>query len=448
MSRLLLLDAIRRNWKFLLVTVPLGMMVWLAAGAFAEAQILAASMAIAEFAGPLMAAQFVAPREVRHLPLSRHEIWRTKYCYGNVVVVFAITCGKAAAMGLAPTPGFEALTLSFVFDVLFAAVGSLLFLAMPVVMTPVPTVLVGLAFLATPFLPFALVNELPTRWSEIGVTEAMVMVAALGLAVAGYLRTPRTSVPPSAAATRAAFRARRRLSPSILDRVTGPRRLALKVWLSALGTQAGIIVLIPFLFWMFAILVGDGSELRAELWDIGFLPFDTSMAGRPSKFNMMIVWVFGTGPTLLVGELLRQLRTLPMSTTTLLRVLLGISVLTWINGWLVLVLFHLVATGGPPSTLQLPLLLTMIGGDALLRSLQLRWRNPPWFFFGVIVVGTPIVYILRAVPISATVLFLGLGVVFTLASVAINKETLTKHNKVYARMPRRSPFGTEVPGQS
>src|SRR5689334_24960773 len=96
MNRRLLIDGIRRSSSFLAVEALIAGAIWLAAsaGIMSVGAAMASSMALAQLFGPGMAIRQIAPREVLALPMSRLEIWRTRFWFSSAVVVSVATIGK------------------------------------------------------------------------------------------------------------------------------------------------------------------------------------------------------------------------------------------------------------------------------------------------------------------------------------------------------------------
>lgn len=444
MNTLLLVDSIRRNWIALACTVAGGFMVWAAGPQFSTGAMLAASMGITQFLGPWVLAQMVAPREVLHLPMSQQEIWRTKWAVGTFVCVSAMTIGKMFGLVVPGAADFDTLTLSIALDLLYSAAGTGLLFVLPAGVVPRARLLLAvMVCLIGPILPFAFRHRLPAHWNEVGVLSILLAVLGTALAFLAYKSTPAQVSVQSAAETRAMLRAKRRLAPSIFDGVTGLPRLLLKAWVSIAAMQLGIVIIVPVVMYGFNLFTGEpGSSFGDAAAEFGFLPFG-AQAGRP---NLVLFWIFGNAGMLSIGEVMRHLRTLPISTRQLLGLLFALSVIAWTNGWLVLAALHFAVTGTTPSDWLIHVLVAFFGIDALLRAFQLRWRNPLWLFFGLMAIGLPILFVLLRLPVQPEVLAGGIGVVGLLASILINKNTLTTRNQIYARLPRRGPFGNEIPG--
>src|SRR6187455_1060948 len=104
MNRLLLVDSLRRNWIALVIQAGLAGTIWIAAGAslISTGTAIAASMALAQLSGPGLAIRMVAPREVLILPMSKTEIWRTRFWFSTAVVVCAVASGKLLGFAVSP----------------------------------------------------------------------------------------------------------------------------------------------------------------------------------------------------------------------------------------------------------------------------------------------------------------------------------------------------------
>ena len=448
MNRLLFIDSLRRNWISLLIKAGMGALIWMAAagGLISTGTAIAASMALAQLAGPGLAIRLVAPREVFVLPMSRLEIWRTRFLYSIAMVAIATASGKLLALGISKwlamdAPGLGTIAMSSVLDIVFAAAFTWPFLVTPTKHGAVLAVVV-IAFLGGPVVPFALADRLPTTFAQLNVTSLTVLIVGIVIGSLCYFSTPTLATAPTPTAARAALKSRRRGIWPEFARLTGLKRLLLKVWGVSIAVQLGTIMSIPILLQLLDRLIGDPYQGWAGYArELGLMPFELS--DRPP--NWVMCWIFASIGAEATTGMLRHLRTLPFSSRALTSVLMSISIITWTNAWFVLAAFHVLATGGPLQTLQLPMFMGFIGVDSLFRALQLRWRLRVWGFLLAILVVIPIAFLVTRIPVSADLRFIVFGGAALLIAAVLNHHVLTTNRAAYARMPRRTAFGTELP---
>jgi hypothetical protein len=451
MNRRLLIDSLRRNWVSLLIKAGFGTLIWIAAGGglVSTGTAIAASMALAQLAGPGLAIRLVAPREVLILPMSRQEIWRTRFLYGIAVVAIATTSGKLLGLWISEwlrmhAPGLGTIAMSGVLDVVYAAVGTWV-VWLSFVSPDRSKILFAagvIALLLSPFLPFTVADRLPTALAQLNVTSLALLVAGLAIGALSYFSTPRLVAAPSPTAARAALKSRRRGIWPEFDRLTGLKRLVLKAWAGSIAVQVGTIVSIPIVLLVTDWLIGDPSESWLDYArHMGLLPFELSDRSP----NWVMCWIFASVGSESTGAMLRHLRTLPFSTRALTSVLMSVSFTTWTSAWLVLAAFHVLTTGGPPQTWQLPWFAGFVGLDCFFRAFQLRWRRSPLSIGAALLLVAPVVFIVSRLPVSADVLFLASSGAALLLAAVLNHHTLTTNRAAYARMPRRTAFGTELP---
>jgi hypothetical protein len=442
-NRRLLVDSLRRNWIALLIQAGLAATIWIAAGAalISIGTAVAASMALAQLAGPGLAVRMVAPREVLILPMSKAEIWRTRFWFGTVMVVGAVASGKllgfaASQLWSQPAPGFETIALSTVLDVVYASAFTWLFFILP---AQRPTLMgIGVAiFLLSPFVPFALSDRLPTAWNELTMTGIGLILAGAAAGVLAYLGTPVLVTAPSPIAGRAALKARGRGWLPEFPQVVGLNRLLLKIWTTALAIQVGTIVMLPLVMRLIdGVFGGSLDDFSEAARKYGLLPFEPDA----NRVNGVWLWILASVGNEAMSNMLRHLRALPFRAWTLTAVFLAASLITWLTAWIVLGLFHFVLFGHLPATWRLPLLLGYLGCDCLVRSLQLRSNNRFHAVILLLAVVVPVGILARSLNLSLDSVLLSLGPVAVLVAAWLSHAALTTNRGIYARKRQRGPF--------
>ena len=447
-NRLLLIDSFRRNPLALLIQAGIGAAIWIAAGAglFTTGTALAASMALAQLSGPGLAVRMVAPREVLILPMSRTEIWRTRFCFSTAVVVCAVTTGKLLGLAAShswqqPGPGLETIALSTVFDVVYASAFTWMFFVVPVQRPALMTFGV-IVFMLSPFMPFVLSDRLPTIWSELTATSIGFIVAGSALGLLAFLGTPTVVTAPSPVAGRAALKARGGGWLPEFPRVVGLNRLLLKVWMMAAATQVGTMIVMPLGIWLFNGFAGPWSDWISSARDLGFLPFDP----QANRMNVVWIWIFASVGNETIMNSLRLLRSLPLTARALTVLLLSSSFITWINAWIVLGLVHLAVFGEVPADWRISLLVGYLGGDCLMRSLQLRWNTRFWAVILILALVFPVALLGRELDWSLDLVLLILGPAALIFAAWLSHRALRTHRDAYIRKPQHGPFGTEHAG--
>jgi len=451
MNQRLLVNSLRRNWAFLAGVTAFAALIWLAGGSglFSVGTVLGASMAM-QWAGPGLALGLVAPREVLILPISQQEIWRTRLWFGIPAVALAMTGGKLLGLGISvalaqPAPGLDTIALSGVLDVSYAAVFSWVFFLMTSQTTWRTVVGVAL-FLVSPFAPSAVGDKLPVAWNQLTPLSLALITVSVAAGLLAYLRTPTLVTAPSQATNRAALQSKSRRWVPEFSHVTGLWRLLLKVWTTALASLIGTMVAVPLLMQLVDRSVGDTADGWLDTArHFGLMPFELSGASPNWAVFILVSLSAGVGGESMI-RLVRHLRTLPMTARGLTAIFMSTSFVAWATAWCVLAGFHLIATGGSLQTWRLPLFVSFFGADCLYRAFQLRWRTSGWLFLAALVVAVPVAFIATKLPFSAEARFIGIGLTALSVATILNLRALTNNRAVYARPPRRTVFGMEMPG--
>ena len=85
-----------------------------------------------------------------------------------------------------------------------------------------------------------------------------------------------------------------------------------------------------------------------------------------------MIFVFGNIASGQTAATLRQPRTLPLSAFQLNAVFAGLSLVTWLNAWIFLAVFHVVATGRPLESWQVPMFLAFFSLRVLARAINVH----------------------------------------------------------------------------
>jgi len=444
MNQHLFVDALRRIRTGLLAVGALAAVLWVLTGTGASGAAfgITLSMSLAVIAGPFAGASIVAPREVLLLPLSRQEVWRTRWCIGTAVTAGVMTTGKIAGMllGRQSLP-IEVVWLSSLLDLACIGIVTSLLPAVQALQSIRVTgsgpwkravaaapVIGSMIFPFSPFLPFLAFKYVPTSWSHLPALALAFMIIGAGLAAASYFMTPRAIPGPSRGATRAALQTRGKSRWPVFPNVTGLRRLIGQAWLRAALIQAGTILTVPTLMSLLDRASGGRLDWLGTARDFGFLPFE---AGHWSA-NWIMIFVFGSiasGQTLAT---LRQLRTLPVSAFQLNGVFAGLSLTAWVNAWVFLAAFHVVATGRPIESWQVPMFLAFFSLEYLARAINVHWQHQ---FGGLFLVGLvigPAGVLATKWNLSTDVLLLTVCLVALPSAFLLNHLTMTRSRKAYA----------------
>jgi hypothetical protein len=293
--------------------------------------------------------------------------------------------------------------------------------------------------------PDLIFRSLPVRWHELNATTAGIVVLGLALTVLNYFVTPARVGMPNRHAIQAGWRSSKRRRPlPRFDRITGLGRLVFQTWKAAVVMQVGIsLVVIGTMAAVNLVMHDEAAGWLPDLRDFGFLPFDSNpTSAGPSSFFVLyflggagLVWPFAmVGHQDVLQFMLRHLRTLPLSTRALNALMLTLPLVSWINLWLVLLVFHFAMSGGPIGSLRLAEWLALIGIDAVIRAMYLRWRSYLWpGIFGTSILVTSFIvtkFAFGALPALAA----SAGAVALFLAWALNRDTLTRSRLAYSRV--------------
>ena len=471
MSRLLFADYVRRRAWILASLGTITAIGWYLAvtwsPAFVQAAMAGSILVASTFT--MFGAKDVAPMEVQILPVSRRQIARTIWFVSTVVPVGVMTTGKVLGwtLGLLSRPVYaspDAIWLSAAMD--FVSAGTML-CTVPLVqrvslsikhprLQAAAVLGIMLPVMTLPYVPFVIRKQLPIAWSEVTpLIAALVAVGAVCTALA-YLVSPplvignrRALANAMASHSRSGFWIR-------LEHLTGLKRLMFQAWRSAAISQVLTPVLIAGAVYSLASVFDSGSNPWSGGWlaalrDFGFLPFEADW--QPSSILMLFMLgsfgfrvepgIQGTG----VLTSMRHLRTLPLDTRQLNAMLIGLVLLVWVNGWVVLAGFHWLVNQEPLASLRLAEFFGLFGLDCVNKAAQLRYGTkglinfPAFVVIGAVLLGT----VRMGVPLQPGLLILGAAGLVT--AWLLNRHTLTTRRTIYAPQKYR-PFGVEIPGQS
>ncbi len=452
MNRLLFADYLRRNRSNLIAGVAFVAGIWFVAGmgVFSASAAIAWSLLLTAIFGPLLAFSGLAPREVRLLPMSRREIWRTSWWLSTVVAVGLTTTGKVLGLLAArvftadPAIAVGTVWLSSTCD--FAYAGAFLgLLSIGRFRTGSHRsrllrasqrgigALVVVAFAGSVVWPFLFREHMPTRWNGISALTGAIILAGLGLTIRAYFTSPAPIAAPDVRAANRRQRVPTRSRVPEFSDVTGLRRIALRTWISAVVGQTGLLLLVAGV----AAIIGvsSGEPIVDGIRGFGLLPFEADFF----PFRLVMVYALGavglvwslTLPGDSIQHMLRHLRTLPLGTAKLNAVLIGMPVVSWINAWVMLAALHLVVVGRPLDSFRLLEFFALIGIQCIARALTLRWRKPIWSIvlsFPLIVIGAVIV---RWAPHAFPAVLPAIGVTGIVAAALLNHRMLTRSRLAY-----------------
>jgi hypothetical protein len=462
MDQRLFADHVRRHRQSFIAVAAIAAGIWFGASFDPDGAhwAMAASLMVTFVAGPLRTFQALAPLEVQFLPISRRSIWRTGWWLSVVVAIGVATTGKVIGLAAAhllsdqPSMTIDMVWLSTTYDLAQAGALMIIVRAMLVLPTLQPTiwprisrllltVAIILVMAATLLWPFLVFHLLPVRWQQLNAAAFGVIALGLALTALNYVMTPARIGMPGKRATQAAWRTSKRWTPGF-DRVNGLRKLVFETWKAAVFTQVGVpLFIIGSMAAVNAVMHGDAGGWLLEPRDLGLLPFDGNMkSSNPSSMfvlyflgNAGLVWPFAMiGHQDVVQFMLRHLRTLPLGTRSLNTLMLALPLVSWVNLWLVLLVFHFAVGGGPVVSLRLGEWLALIGISALIRAMFLRWRSYLWpGALGAVVFGISLFVAklaLGALPaIAATT-----GGICLLFAWALNHDTLMRSRLAYSRV--------------
>jgi hypothetical protein len=394
MVRLLLEDMIRRVpvWPtiFFVLMFAVAWTVFSFSGPATYA--IAASLTMAFASGPFWIPGRAETPLIPYLPVSRRDVWLATWVMSTIVPVALTTVLKvpgtiAGYLSGEGALGFSSLTLSSVMDFLYVGGACAVVAASGIsnlapAATPRSRGFVGLAILTLfggTFLGFVVHRQLPTGWSDLSFPHGIIMAGCLVMTVAGYRYTPMVRRAPfrpqTAAQARPAASLVREGALSRLPRLIGHE----------LAFTAGMCLVMLVTMLTVAALAGGFSrtvkgpaELLGSQHLLVFAAERFPPANREFGVFGQLGWYafFIACVSVRFPDAIRHLRVLPVRSWTLHVLLIAWPALIWTLAWLLLGLIHLAVIGwGPVATLQIPLLLALVGISALAQSLGLRFQT-------------------------------------------------------------------------
>jgi len=452
----LVIDVVWRNrWTYVLMS-PMLILFWLTyvaggSGAFSIGM-PALSLVATAVLGPSLAPVLMGLRELRHLPVTSRDIWRTTWVAAVilaptfVLVTQTITALLFTVFGARPAVSIETMLLSSVYDVAWA--GALLPLF------PLSGYLgralsrhgraVGALPLASPIalllgcfgLPMLISDALPTSVAAFTPATTPVLVACFAIAFAALVWTPQRGAPfgergrPRPAYILATDPMRKRLA----DRLTGIPRVTVPSLLTTIAVVVGACIALA----VYGVASGSGAW-----WFVprALDPFDRAYTGDRGLTYVLLV---PCGLIAMIGiwtPWARLLKVLPLSVRRINALLLITPFATWVWLWLVGLAVYSLAYG-PPPTFRLDLPFGLAGISALAHATLLRFqgRVPGIAFIGAML--PPLLEGGLRDGTSAQIAFSIIGAIALGVAAVINHRTLTlstSSSSVYRRP--QPPFG-------
>lgn len=467
MIRYLLRDALRRHLPIYLSGGGFLAFMWLimVAGAIAPSGALAFSLGMAWFLGVFAGVSLFASREIGLLPIPRRTLWRAQWIASTLVATFWTTSAKLAgalfgALSAQPSD-LRFLALSSCLDFLYTGVllavaaatgvaGGRIHENGSIIRKAVQASGMFVALMGGFAWGFVLRIVVPTSWTQVAGTTAIVMSAALVVSLAVFFHSPRPGEPRPGRLGRDIRRREDRVRSYRPGRLVGMPRLIADDLKATAGMAAVIPALISAAFfglYAFNPAPGEGTGPLKAMKEMGLLPLRPDALFRHCYFllflGVSVVNNRGSRRADPVSPLLRQLRVLPIGVRDLNAVLVGRRLLGWVVVWLFMLAFHVVVLRSAPSTLRLDILVWIAGSDALVYALQLRWMKwlPNLVFtlsFGIVSAGA-----IDATGALAPYTGIAIGLVCLMGAAALNHDTLTCRKELYRAMappPFAKPF--------
>ena len=423
------------------------------------------SLIFAAMLGPITGLATMGLRELRQLPISSGELWRATWVTATIVptayllTTKLITALLVIAFGGSPKAPVEAMLLFAVYD--FAWAGMLL----PLFVLPghlghavARSGILGASLasggwlalagstavlFASVGLPFLAGDSLPARIDAFTPTSTGVLTGCLAIAFAALAWTPprpalvrnRLMPPPPVVLAEGATPTR------LMDRLTGPSRVAIPYLLTTLAVAAGAC----FAMALYGVTTGSGPwwfvPLRKDLFD----PADVGDRGLTlvvlipvALVTMLALWT----------PWARLLKVLPLSVRQINALLLLTPVATWASVWFVWLMVWSLAYG-PPSTLRLDLPFGLAGIAALAHACMLRFQGGTASVWVTIVIASRLPQVIKVGVGDDTVdqiVFAIVGAIAFCTAAFINHRTLTRStssSRAYQRP--QPPFGLPKP---
>jgi hypothetical protein len=447
--RLIIADLARRTYRWPTAFMALGVALFWSGhiGRGGVQSAFAVSLAAVFMIGPLFVVGTPTPRLIWYLPVSRRDLWRSKWLVATVGSVMLTTTAKLPVMFL---PGgrleFSRLLLSIAYDFAYAGIGCGLFAMSALPSSGLRRHLWGVintmrivACVGGPFWALAIRHRLPTRWTDLSPVTAAMLAGALALSLASYFHTPGL-------ATHLGHPLMKRASSTPRGRRTGTSRVARGAGLTGLprllvheyawstGLGAFLVVTFGAMVFVAGALMSSPASYGGFLRMQNLLLFDDAIAPQRRQLFDLMVW-FGLFAGTLVSrfpESIRHLRVLPIGASTLNLLLVGWPLVMLATVWAALLGLHYLVLGQPVASLRPASFLALAGSSALMRALSLRWPGSTPFIFSLSISVVPIIRLING-PSSGLMAMLGIGGLG--AAAALNHFTLMR-GSTYKRPPQ------------
>jgi hypothetical protein len=375
------------------------------------------------------------------LPLARREVWQITCVIGALApallqLVVALIVWLMATVLLPSSAGIQRVGIE---TPLLGAVYTVAFLQLVLIATAsFQRQRAVSAALALPALgAFAwFADVLPARVSEFSPASALGFWAAAIVAVV-IVRSPGTLAAPIPARSQSYRLAFNFPGFSILDRLTGVKR----------------ILLVHTLFGVVCFGAAMAFVLMTAVWlDRGTLT--EVVADELRAFSGENIWVLRPGDSLfftpmwIIGfaniwtPMAHQLRVLPLTPSRANALFLASPFAMWVVLWTMYLVAYAAIVGGP-ITPRLDLFLAISSTSTLANVISLRWKNRLYGMFGfACVYGFWMLASVVGVMLNLTDILIPLtviGLVFYGAAIAINHHTLvhaTSASAAYQRQPK------------
>jgi hypothetical protein len=451
----LVLDVLWRNrWVYVVVSAILVQcwLMYVASGVnVLEISMMALSLLFAAVLGPMFTIATMGVRELRHLPVTSRDLWRTTWIVATVLPAGVLLATKmvsvllVVAFGGSPKASAGAILLSALYDFTYAGtllpVFSLLgyagyFVARSgALAASLPAAGAVVAVLTGFVLPIPLSAALPTQVSEFNAATTGLLIACLAIAFGALAWTPPRGVLPAFAP-----KALRRGSPELqrrrADRLTGISRVVVPHLLATLALPAGACLALA----SYGVITGSGPWWFVPQAPTVFDPADTGDRGL-TYFVLLPCLVMMQG---LWTPWARLLKVLPLSVRQINALLLFTPFATWTILWLLGWSAYVFAYG-TPRILRVEFAFGMAAITALAHAAQLRVQGGTGSFWIVVAIGALTPQVVKAGLHDGTVaqvVFAVIGAMALCAAAFVNQRTLTlssSSSRAYRRP--QPPFG-------
>jgi hypothetical protein len=438
--RLLLMDSLRRRIWFY-VTASLYFVAASSTNRFA-------SVGLGLGIGAMLSSA-VGSREVLYLPVSRTQIWRTRWILALIPVVLAalirpLSLGITMAISNQPSDNFSRFLPSTAFQLIY--IGSLFAAYIPIsryltkFASPGRRLLLNAALVLAAIILGAVIEEkLPKQWHALTSGTIFMLVVGISLTVISFFHIPR--IVPRRVTSMASFgeRSERSSSSGKADLKTrymraglaGPKLLAWRQFCAVLfgAIACGTASQLP-------ILIGGRWGAQGSWLEHVTIFSDPIPIGAAGSFVVAVffaaIWIL-MAPDLLG---LRSLRVLPVATPTLAAMLTLIPALFWLTFWSFPLATYWILAGHLPSTFRLELLAALTGLTCLATSAGLQaWVKGPAQFVVLPLLSSAgfIAIHFYGKPLGSTVTALiGIsGLAGIAVSFVLNDRALRQNSSVY-----------------